>query len=141
MVEGQMKDISIKENITINELDEMHKQKTGELIKTSLEIGGLVGELQINELQMLSNYGENLGLAFQIRDDIIDIESPSGISGKDQGSDILNDKATYPKLIGLEASKKRAKYLVEMAQAYLDIFSNKGIKLKNLAQFVIQRDH
>ena len=61
MVEGQMKDISIKENITINELDEMHKQKTGELIKTSLEIGGLVGELKINELRMLSNYGENLG--------------------------------------------------------------------------------
>ena len=141
MVEGQMKDISIKENITINELDEMHKQKTGELIKTSLEIGGLVGELKINELRMLSNYGENLGLAFQIRDDIIDIESPSEISGKDQGSDLLNDKATYPKLIGLEASKKRAKNLIEMAQAYLDVFLNKGIKLKKLAQFVIQRDH
>ena len=119
----------------------MDKEKTCELIKTFLEIGGLVGELQINELRMLSNYGENLGLAFQIRDDIIDIESPSEISGKDQGSDLLNDKATYPKLIGLEASKKRAKNLIEMAQAYLDVFLNKGIKLKKLAQFVIQRDH
>ena len=141
MVEGQMKDITTKEDFNLSELDLMHNQKTGELIKTSLEIGGLVAGLDLEKLSKLSIYGENIGLAFQITDDIIDIESPSEISGKDQGSDSLHNKTTYPALIGMEASKKRAKQLAEKAEQNLNIFSTKSTKLKKLAQFIIQRDH
>ena len=141
MVEGQMKDITTKEDFNLSELDLMHNQKTGELIKTSLEIGGLVAGLDLEKLSKLSIYGENIGLAFQITDDIIDIESPSEISGKDQGSDSLHNKTTYPALIGMEASKKRAKQLAEKAEQNLNVFSTKSTKLKKLAQFIIQRDH
>ena len=140
MVEGQMKDITTKEDFNLSELDLMHNQKTGELIKTSLEIGGLVAGLDLEKLSKLSIYGENIGLAFQITDDIIDIESPSEISGKDQGSDSLHNKTTYPALIGMEASKKRAKQLAEKAEQNLNVFSTKSTKLKKLAQFIIQRD-
>ena len=141
MVEGQMKDITTKEDFNILELDLMHGQKTGELIKTSLEIGGLLANLDLEKLSKLSSYGEKIGLAFQITDDIIDIESPSELSGKNQGSDLLHNKTTYPSLIGLEASKKRAKELVKKAEQDLNIFSTKNTKLRKLAQFIIQRDH
>jgi len=141
MVEGQMKDITAKEDFNILELDLMHGQKTGELIKTSLEIGGLLANLDLEKLSKLSSYGEKIGLAFQITDDIIDIESPSELSGKNQGSDLLHNKTTYPSLIGLEASKKRAKELVKKAEQDLNIFSTKSTKLRKLAQFIIQRDH
>ena len=91
MVEGQILDIS--ENIcSIKELDEMHKKKTGRLIVAALEMGGLISNLKIESISHLKNYGEKIGLAFQITDDIIDLESPSELTGKTQGSDISNKK-------------------------------------------------
>ena len=80
-------------------------------------------------------------MAFQIKDDIIDIESPTSVSGKRQGSDIIKEKITYPRLVGIDASKKRAKELIDQAQDDLHIFSNKGHKLKDLAKFIITRNH
>ena len=88
MVGGQIKDIHSKEINTVHDLDVMHSQKTGRLIQASLETSGILSGLDKKILKSLSKYGEKIGLAFQIQDDIIDIESPSSISGKDQGSDI-----------------------------------------------------
>ena len=141
MVEGQMKDIFTKGDISMNELDRMHTQKTGELIMASLEIGGRIAYLNLDKINALNSYGKKIGLAFQIKDDIIDIESPTSVSGKRQGSDIIKEKITYPILVGIDASKKRANELIEQAQYDLNIFSNKGHKLKDLAKFIITRNH
>ncbi|MFM1569652.1 MAG: polyprenyl synthetase family protein, partial [SAR86 cluster bacterium] len=105
MVQGQILDISDNKSLSLEELDYMHNKKTGSLIKTCLEMGGLISYLQTNDIDLLKEYGEKIGLAFQIRDDIIDLESPSEVSGKTQGADVLNQRVTYPKVIGMEASK------------------------------------
>ena len=96
MVEGQMKDIESRKDFSPDDLDLMHQQKTGRLIQTSLELGGLLAGIDEIDLRILRTYGEKIGLAFQIKDDIIDIESSSHESGKPQGSDVLNNKVTYP---------------------------------------------
>ena len=116
MVQGQILDISDNKSLSLEELDYMHNKKTGSLIKTCLEMGGLISYLQTNDIDLLKEYGEKIGLAFQIRDDIIDLESPSEVSGKTQGADVLNQRVTYPKVIGMEASKKRAFELCKEAQ-------------------------
>ena len=117
----------------------MHGLKTGKLIKTSLLLGANLARFNETMLKAILSYGEKLGLAFQIRDDIIDIESPEEVSGKKQGSDILQKKITYPALIGMDESKKRASLLMEEAINSLSVFSQDTTDLKNLAYYVIER--
>ena len=135
MVEGQILDISDNKSLSLEELDYMHSKKTGSLIKTCLEMGGLISYLQINDIDLLKEYGEKIGLAFQIRDDIIDLESPSEVSGKTQGADVLNQRVTYPKVIGMEASKKRAIELCKEAQEILTNLSGDPVKFIKLSNF------
>jgi len=130
-------EIDILEEIYFNIIN----SKTAALFAAATKIGACITSKSKKEKDALESYGKNIGLAFQITDDIIDIESPSEISGKDQGSDSLHNKTTYPALIGMEASKKRAKQLAEKAEQNLNVFSTKSTKLKKLAQFIIQRDH
>ena len=139
MVEGQILDISDNKSLSLAELDYMHSKKTGSLIKTCLEMGGLISYLQINDIDLLKEYGEKIGLAFQIRDDIIDLESPSEVSGKTQGTDVLNQRVTYPKVIGMEASKKRAIELCKEAQEILTNLSGDPIKFIKLSNFISNR--
>ena len=139
MVEGQILDISDNKSLSLEELDYMHSKKTGSLIKTCLEMGGLISYLQINDIDLLKEYGEKIGLAFQIRDDIIDLESPSEVSGKTQGADVLNQRVTYPKVIGMEASKKRAIELCKEAQEILTNLSGDPVKFIKLSKFISNR--
>ena len=139
MVEGQILDISDNKSLSLEELDYMHSKKTGSLIKTCLEMGGLISYLQINDIDLLKEYGEKIGLAFQIRDDIIDLESPSEVSGKTQGADVLNQRVTYPKVIGMEASKKRAIELCKEAQEILINLSGDPVKFIKLSNFISNR--
>ena len=139
MVEGQILDISDNKSISLEELDYMHSKKTGSLIKTCLEMGGLISYLQVNDINLLKEYGEKIGLAFQIRDDIIDLESPSEVSGKTQGADVLNQRVTYPKVIGMEASKKRAIELCKEAQEIVTNLSGDPVKLIKLSNFISNR--
>jgi len=139
MVEGQILDISDNKSLSLAELDYMHSKKTGSLIKTCLEMGGLISYLQINDIDLLKEYGEKIGLAFQIRDDIIDLESPSEVSGKTQGADVLNQRVTYPKVIGMEASKKRAIELCKEAQEILTNLSGDPVKFIKLSNFICNR--
>jgi geranylgeranyl pyrophosphate synthase len=140
MVGGQIKDIHSDDIEDVEALDLMHSQKTGRLIQTSLETAAILCELSANEVSMLSEYGSKIGLAFQIQDDIIDIESPSYISGKDQGSDISQDKITYPALAGLEESKIRAKELASEAKKILQPLSKNADNLLKLAEYVVSRE-
>ena len=140
MVDGQILDIS--ENIcSIKELDEMHKKKTGRLIVAALEMGGLISNLKIESISHLKNYGEKIGLAFQITDDIIDLESPSELTGKTQGSDIFNKKRTYPFFIGIEDSKKRAYKLCQEATGILGNVEGDTKNLTKLSKFIANRKY
>jgi len=141
MVQGQILDISDNKSLSLEELDYMHNKKTGSLIKTCLEMGGLISYLQTNDIDLLKEYGEKIGLAFQIRDDIIDLESPSEVSGKTQGADVLNQRVTYPKVIGMEASKERAIELCKEAQEMVTNLSGDSVKLIKLSNFISNRHH
>ena len=141
MVEGQILDISENKSLSIEDLDYMHSKKTGSLIKTCLEMGGLISHLPDKEINLLSEYGEKVGLAFQIRDDIIDLQSPTEISGKTQGADILQHKITYPNLIGIERSKKMTIELCEEAQETVRKLSGDSTKLIKLSDFVCNRNY
>ena len=139
MVGGQIKDIHSKEINTVHELDIMHSQKTGRLIQASLETSGILSGLNQKDIEVLSKYGEKIGLAFQIQDDIIDIESPSSISGKDQGSDINQNKITYPSIVGLEESRTRARELASEAKEILHLSHKNADNLHKLADYIVQR--
>ena len=139
MVGGQIKDIHSKEINTVHDLDIIHSQKTGRLIQASLETSGILSGLDQKDIDSLSKYGEKIGLAFQIQDDIIDIESPSSISGKDQGSDINQDKITYPSIVGLEASRIRARELASEAKEILHLSQKNTDNLHKLADYIVQR--
>ena len=140
MVGGQIKDIHSEKIKSTAALDTMHLQKTGKLIQTALETSGILSGLNQSEIKILSRYGEKIGLAFQIQDDIIDIESPSSISGKDQGSDLRQDKITYPSIAGLEESKIKARELTSDAKEMLHLFHKNTDNLSKLADYIIHRD-
>ena len=140
MVGGQIKDIHSENTKTVEALDKMHSQKTGRLIQSSLETSGILSGLNPSEIEALSKYGEKIGLAFQIQDDIIDIESPSSISGKDQGSDLELDKITYPSIVGLEGSRDKARQLVEEAKEMLHLSHKNTDNLSKLADYIIHRE-
>ena len=139
MVGGQIKDVHSKEINTVQDLDIMHSQKTGRLIQASLETSGILSGLDQKDIEALNKYGEKIGLAFQIQDDIIDIESPSSISGKDQGSDINQNKITYPSIVGLEESRTRARELASEAKEMLHLSHKNADNLHKLADYIVQR--
>ncbi len=139
MVGGQIKDIHSGEIKNVEGLDMMHSQKTGRLIQASLETSAILSGLDISEVNALKVYGKKIGLAFQIQDDIIDIESPPSISGKDQRSDIEQDKITYPSIVGLEKSKSKAKDLSEEAKEILQPLTKNTDNLCDLADYIVSR--
>ena len=139
MVGGQIKDINSNQIKDVESLDSMHSEKTGRLIQASIETAGILSGLSASDIESLKEYGGKIGLAFQIRDDIIDIESPASVSGKDQGSDIGKDKTTYPSLVGLEASKVRAQELSNDAKKILQPINKNTDNLDKLADYIVSR--
>ncbi|MCB1214698.1 MAG: polyprenyl synthetase family protein [Deltaproteobacteria bacterium] len=139
MVGGQAIDLlSEGKKITLEALEKIHQNKTGKLILASVQAGALIAGAQGEDWKRLSRFAQNIGLSFQIADDILDIEGGEDI-GKDLGSDLEKNKATYPALLGLEASKKRAKALMEEALDCLSIYGEKGQALKAIAEYVVSR--
>ena len=139
MVGGQIKDIHSKDIRDVESLDIMHSQKTGRLIQSSIETAGILSDLRRQDIESLIEYGDKIGLAFQIQDDIIDIESPSTISGKDQGSDVEKDKLTYPSIVGIESSKVRAFNLAKEAKEKLQLLERNTDNLCKLADYIVSR--
>ena len=139
MVGGQIKDIHSHEIKDVESLDIMHSQKTGRLIQSSIETAGILSNLRKKDIESLIEYGDKIGLAFQIQDDIIDIESPSTLSGKDQGSDVEKDKLTYPSIVGIENSKVRAVDLAEEAKEKLQLLDKNTDNLCKLADYIVSR--
>jgi geranylgeranyl diphosphate synthase type II len=141
MIGGQVVDIESegKKDIDVSTLEFIHIHKTEKLITTSLRTGALIAEADSAKLRAITKYGQGIGLAFQIVDDILDITSDTATLGKDVGSDIANNKATYPRLFGLEKSRIEARRLVDEAKNALEIFGEKGAMLRDLADFIVER--
>ena len=139
MVGGQIKDIHSHDIKDVKSLDIMHSQKTGRLIQCSIETAGILSDLSKQDIESLIEYGDKIGLAFQIQDDIIDIESPSTVSGKDQGSDVEKDKLTYPSIVGIENSKARAFDLAKEAKEKLQLLERNTDNLCKLADYIVSR--
>ena len=139
MVGGQIKDIHSEKILTLKSLDLMHSEKTGKLIQSSIETSGILVGLSKSTIEALKEFGAKIGLAFQIQDDIIDIESPSSLSGKDQGSDLQLDKITYPSIVGLEESRDKARELAAEAKETLHLSHKNTDNLSKLADYIIHR--
>lgn len=143
MAGGQAIDLySENQALNIAELENMHIHKTGALIRASVKLGVLSHpEPQTEIMQRLDHYAKCIGLAFQIRDDIIDIESDTETLGKPQGSDLEQNKVTYPALLGMDGAKKMANDLYQQALESLDPLGEQGNNLRWLAEYIVQRDN
>ena len=141
MCGGQAIDLAHTDKaMTLAALENMHQLKTGALIETSVRFGWLCsGKIDENELTALITYARALGLAFQVQDDILDIEGDTATLGKPQGSDLEANKATYPKLLGLEAAKAKAQMLLAEAKDALSVLPYDTSELSAFAHYVIAR--
>ncbi|MFT5395449.1 MAG: geranylgeranyl pyrophosphate synthase [Gammaproteobacteria bacterium] len=142
MAGGQAIDLaSVGISLTIAELENMHIHKTGALIRASAELGALsVDNVDQELLSRISQYAKCIGLAFQIKDDILDIESDTETLGKPQGSDIAMNKPTYPNLLGMDGAKKAANDLYNEAIECLDVFDKRADMLRAIADYIVKRN-
>ncbi len=143
MVGGQNFDLrSTGKPLSLEELQQMHRAKTGALINASLTLGALSANATEQQISALIAYGDAIGLAFQIKDDLLDIESDTQTLGKPQGSDLEKNKATYPALIGVEESRLWLAKLRDQAIQSLAIFGDEAAKpLTELAHYITERNN
>lgn len=140
MTGGQVLDLAATgRSIGEAELTRLHLAKTGALLRVSTTAGAKLCGASPGQIAALSRYGETIGLAFQIADDILDIEGSEAEIGKDVGSDAAKGKSTFPAVIGLEASRRQAKALVDQAVAALSAFDEKADPLRRIAQYIVER--
>ncbi|PYN77174.1 MAG: polyprenyl synthetase [Candidatus Rokuibacteriota bacterium] len=140
MVAGQVVDIESEgKTITPETLEFIHTRKTAALIRASLSVGARLGGGDAAALAAIADAGQSLGLAFQIVDDILDVEGSLEALGKTAGSDERKQKATYPALHGIEASRREARRLIERTKSRLGVFGARSAPLCALADFVVER--
>ena len=140
MVGGQVVDIESEgKAITPETLEYIHRHKTAALLRGSLWVGARLGGADAAALAAIDDAGQSLGLAFQIVDDILDVEGSLEALGKTAGSDARKQKATYPALHGLEVSRREARRLIEEAKSRLAVFGDRATPIRALADFVVER--
>ncbi len=142
MVGGQVVDVESEgKAVDLPTLQYIHTHKTGAMILASVRVGAKLGGATEVHLKALTRYGESLGLAFQIADDVLNVEGQAALMGKSTGSDLDKGKATYPSVLGVEESKVRSKELVEMAVDALKLLGSEADPLREIARFVIAREY
>lgn len=141
MVGGQVIDMESEgqPDIDLATVQYIHTHKTGALIKASVVAGALLGGAAGEQLAAITRYGEAAGLAFQIADDILDIEGTTEEIGKDAGSDQARGKATYPAVMGLAAAKEEAQSMMDEALRALEMFGAEADPLREIARYIVQR--
>jgi len=140
MVGGQAIDLgSVNKELSLPELENMHRYKTGAMIEVSVTLGALCAGATQVQLGALADYSKAIGLAFQVQDDILDVESSTATLGKRQGADIALNKPTYTSLLGLEQAKQKATELLDSSLAALKIFDNKADQLRAIANYIVSR--
>ncbi len=142
MAGGQAIDLnSVGKQLNIAELENMHIHKTGALIRASCELGALsLQDVDQDHFEKVSHFAKCIGLAFQIKDDILDIEGDTKTLGKPQGSDMARNKPTYPNLLGLEGAKQASQDLYDEALNSVREFDNKADILRDVASYIVQRE-
>ncbi len=143
MAGGQAIDLAaVGRTLSLDEVEEMHRRKTGALLQASVLLGALASaHLDDATRARLERFGDRLGLAFQIVDDILDIEGDPALLGKTVGADIAHNKPTYPAVIGIDAARARARRLHDEALAELEPFGERGAMLRWLADYIIGRSY
>ncbi len=141
MIKGQAIDLTLEgvQEVSVGQVENMHSLKTGALIEVAVNVGAKIGDASDKELKKLSTYAKALGLAFQIVDDILDIEGGKAI-GKEIGADARNKKTTYPELVGLKKSKKKAEDLTKKALKSLKDFDDRATPLREIALYLANRN-
>jgi len=140
MIGGQVHDLEGEgQHPTAALLKAIHRAKTGALLKASLRMGAIYAGARDDQLQALSCYGEHIGLAFQIVDDVLDVEQPSEALGKTAGKDAKQQKITFPAVYGLEQSRAMAEQERIAAHLALRAFDDRAEKLRELADFIVRR--
>lgn len=139
MIGGQVADIAPSSN-TIDELQFIHRNKTGKLLTASVLLGGLLAGASDEQLAALQRYGEATGLAFQIVDDLLDIEESAATLGKTAGKDVEQGKLTYPALLGVEAARAEAGRLLGVAVGNADMIDGPAVNyLAAIARYICER--
>jgi len=140
MVGGQALDIRAeKSHPDFEGLTDIHRRKTGALIMAAVKSGAILAGASEARIQALGVYGGHIGIAFQIADDILNVEGDSGLMGKNTGSDAALGKVTYPSLLGLEAAKAKLAEHIEAAQAGIAAFDAHALPLRVIARFIMER--
>jgi geranylgeranyl diphosphate synthase type II len=142
MVGGQVADIESEgKAVDLPTVQYIHTHKTGAMILASVRVGAKLGGAKEEILKALTRYGESLGLAFQVADDILNVEGKAALMGKKTGSDLSKGKATYPSVLGVEESKKRTRELVRLAVDALKLLGPEADPLREIARFVVAREY
>ncbi len=143
MVGGQAIDLeSVGKTLALSQLETMHRHKTGALIEASVRIGAITApSVSKQALASLTRYAKALGLAFQVQDDLLDIEGDTEVIGKPQGSDAARSKPTYPALLGVAGAREHLADLLETAQQSLREFGPEADPLRAMADYVVARTH
>lgn len=142
MIGGQVVDIESEgKKIDMDKLDFIHMNKTAAIIIGCMRAGAIIGNATDKQLEDITKYAKNIGLSFQIVDDILDIVGDEAKLGKNVGSDIDNEKSTYPSLIGLEKSKEVANQLIKEAKASINQISKDNAFLNELAEYIVDREY
>src|SRR5271170_3603328 len=140
MIGGQVMDLEAEhQHADAKTLEYIHRSKTGALLTASVVTGGMYAGGDASQIQSLRDFGMNIGLAFQIVDDVLDVTQTSEQLGKTAGKDTATEKATYPSLFGIDASIAKADELVRKANAALDRFGENADDLREIAVFLVER--
>jgi geranylgeranyl diphosphate synthase type II len=142
LVGGQSDDLDLKiSNGDVAMLEAIHQRKTGAMFRASLQLGALVAGASAQQRSALDTYGRKLGVAFQIADDVLDVRGDEAALGKRVGKDCQQGKLTFPALLGVEESLRRARTLVDESCAAIEVFGSQAGKLDALARYVLERNH
>jgi farnesyl diphosphate synthase len=140
MVGGQMLDlVAEEEELDIGAITRLQRLKTGEMIAFSCEAGAILGRASPPQRQALHNFAHDLGLAFQIADDLLDAEGDPSVVGKPVGADAVAGKATFVSILGIERARGQARLLADQAAAHLEIFDDRADMLRAISAFVVER--
>jgi geranylgeranyl diphosphate synthase type II len=142
MVGGQVVDVESEgKRVDLPTVQYIHARKTGAMILASVRVGAKLGGAKGETLDALTRYGESIGLAFQVVDDVLNVEGKAALMGKKTGSDLSRGKATYPSVLGLEESKKKGRELVKAAVDALNPFGPEADPLREIARFIAAREY
>lgn len=142
MVYGQAIDMAaVNRTLSLPQLEHMHRHKTGALITASILMGAMTAGATQQQLDALNDYGEAIGLAFQVQDDILDVTADTAVLGKQQGSDQARNKPTYLSLLGIDAAREKAAALQSKSLAALDGFDERADQLRAIANYIVNREY